>query len=75
MAHSDSAYQKLYYTKTTQKKVQSDLLSALDLQMCVMLLMLDTFNTVDHQTLIHRLDSRFGITGSVFKLIESYLSD
>ena len=43
-----------------------------------MLVMLDlsaAFDTIDHKTLLHRLQHQFGIAGKPLKWVTSYLSD
>ena len=58
-------------------KVQDDILRAIDDNEAVVLLMLDlsaAFDTVSHETLLHRLSQCYGITGSVREWFASYLS-
>ena len=46
--------------------------------MSVVLLMLDlsvAFDTVDHQTLLHRLRNRFGIQGAACQWFKSYQAE
>ena len=56
----------------------SDVLAALDEgQACIMVL-LDlsaAFDTLDHNILISRLETSFGVTGNALKWLASYLSD
>ena len=59
-----SAYKAFYSTETALVKVQNDILCAIDQQQSVILLLLDlsaAFDTVDHDLLISRLHTRFGI--------------
>ena len=73
-----SAYRKKCSTETAVLKVQNDILRALDANKQVVLVLLDlsaAFDTIEHTSLLHRLSSRVGITGSVLRWISSYLSD
>ena len=72
-----SAYKPQHSTETALIKVQNDILLALDKNKCVILLLLDlsaAFDTVDHQTLLHRLDNLYGITGTALEWFTSYLT-
>ena len=63
--------------KTALLRVQSDILEAIDNRQCVVLLLLDlsaAFDTVDHATLLHRLQLRFGINGKALQWFHSYLT-
>ena len=56
--------------------VHNDLLLALDKGQDAILILLDysaAFDTISHNTLIHRLQERFGICGSVLNWVKSYL--
>ena len=56
--------------------VQNDILMALDDRRAVFLLLLDlsaAFDTVQHSTLLSRLQSCYGITGQALAWMESYL--
>ena len=73
-----SAYKCFHSTETALLKVQNDILRAIDEQKCIVLLLLDmsaAFDTVDHDLLLARLSSRFGIKNQVLKWFESYLKD
>jgi hypothetical protein len=73
-----SAYTNGHSTETALVRVQNDILCAMDQQKYVILLLLDlsaAFDTVDHQILLNRLHSRFGITGLCFKWIKSYIDN
>jgi hypothetical protein len=73
-----SAYRKFHSSETALLKVQSDILCAVDSKQYVLLLLLDfssAFDTVDHEILIHRLESVFGITKGALTWMQSYLAD
>jgi hypothetical protein len=58
--------------------MQNDLLLAINKQKVSALILLDlsaAFDTIDHQILLTRLSSFYGITDSALKLISSYLHD
>ena len=60
-----------------KKKVEDDILHAIDSNIAVILLTLDlsaAFDTVSHEILLDRLSHRNGITGSVQEWFSSYLS-
>lgn len=78
--HEDhqSAYRKFHSTETALLKVQNDILNSLDQNDVTILVMLDlsaAFDTIDHKTLLNRLDQCFGIAGEPLELINSYLGD
>ena len=73
-----SAYKSNSSTETALLKVKSDIMSALDNQQAVFLVLLDlsaAFDTIDHSILLNRMSNVFGITGSVQKWFDSYLTD
>ena len=73
-----SAYRPLHSTETALLKVQDDILQALDKSQGVILVLLDlsaAFDTIDHNTLLSRLNTRIGITGSALEWFKSYLKD
>ena len=58
--------------------MHNDTLTAIDNRRTVILLLLDlsaTFNTVDHDILLSRLQERFGVTGKPLLWFQSYLSN
>ena len=62
-----SAYRKYYSTETALLKVVNDLFQAADRGEVSALCLLDlsaAFDTVDHELLLSRLQSRFGIGGT-----------
>ena len=73
-----SAYKSFHSCETALVRVQSDILLAIDNRHCVMLLLLDlstAFDTVDHQILLKRLNSKFAICGTALDLFRSYLTN
>jgi DNA-directed RNA polymerase subunit F len=73
-----SAYKSLHSTETALLRVQDDILCALDQRKCILLVLLDcsaAFDTIDHDVLINRLASVFGIKGKALKWFRSYLLD
>lgn len=73
-----SAYRKFHSTETALLKVHNDILQSLDQNNVTVLVLLDlsaAFDTIDHATLLHRLEHHFGITAKPLKWIASYLED
>lgn len=73
-----SGYKRLHSTETALLKVQNNILSAIDDNKSVALLLLDmcsAFDTVDDELLLERLCKCFGFRGQVLKWFESYLQD
>ena len=73
-----SAYKVFQSTETALVRVQNDILCAIDRQQSVILLLLHlsaAFDTVDHDLLISRLHTRFGIKGNALRWFVSYLQD
>ena len=72
-----SAYRAGHSTETVLLRVVNDILSALDNDnISVLLLDLSAaFDTVDHQILLSRLYSLFGIQSAALKWFKSYLAD
>ena len=70
-----SAYRKGHSTETALLKVTNDILMNMDRQHVTLLVMLDlsaAFDTVNHEILLNRLDSRVGVKGQVLKWFASY---
>ena len=75
---NQSAYRKFHSTETALIKVQNDILQSLDKNNATILVLLDlsaAFDTIDHVTLLQRLECHFGITGKPLAWMTSYLSD
>ena len=73
-----SAYRKHHSTETALLKVQNDILQSLDKNNATVLVMLDlsaAFDTIDHATLINRLENLFGLAEKPLTWVKSYLSD
>ena len=72
-----SAYRPKHSIETALLKVTNDILLKMNDQRVTLLLLLDlsaAFDTVDHDTLLHRLQFTFGINGKVLSWFSSYLS-
>ena len=73
-----SAYRAGCSTETVLLRIVNDILSALDNDNISVLLLLDlsaTFDTLDHQILLSRLNSVLGIQSTALQWFHSYLSD
>jgi len=71
-----SAYKRNHSTETALINVQDDILRSIDGGGCVLLLLLDisaAFDTVDHDILLSRLSTDFGIKGKALAWFRSYL--
>ena len=72
-----SAYRQLHSTETALLRVQNDLLRAVDTHGGAILVLRDlsaAFDTIDHQRLLHTLESSFGVKGKVLDWFQSYLT-
>ena len=72
------AYHSSHSTEAALLKVKTDIIQALDNQEVACLILLDlsaAFDTIDHDILLNRLESRFAVTGVVLKWLGSYLKD
>jgi hypothetical protein len=73
-----SAYTKLHSTETTLLSIHDHIIRAMSLQQITGLCLLDlsaAFDTIDHNILLQRLSSWFGIDKIVLSWISSYLSN
>ena len=73
-----SAYRTGHSTETTLLHVVNDLLNTMDEDKISVLLLLDlsaAFDTIDHQILLSRLETVFGIHSTVLQWFRSYLLD
>ena len=73
-----SAYRRHHSVETALLRVANDFLVALDNGNEVLLVLLNytaAFDTVNHSILLHRLEHRFGISGTVLRWLKSYLND
>jgi hypothetical protein len=73
-----SAYRCHHSTETALIRVLNDLLSSNDSNLVSVLTLLDlsaAFDTIDHEILLSRLESFYGITGTALSFFRSYLSD
>ena len=74
---SQSAYRPNHSTETALLRVTNNILLNMNNQRVNFLLLLDlsaAFDTVDYDTLLHRLQFSFGIQGKVLSWFKSYLS-
>ena len=73
-----SGIKKHHSTETALVKVQNDILQATDNQNSVILVLLDlsaAFDTVDHEILIRKFSSRYGITGKAHEWFKLYFDE
>ena len=74
-----SAYRPNHSTETALLKIKNDILMNMDKQHATLLILLDlsaAFDTVDHQILLNRLRTEFGVSGKkVLDWFASYLSN
>ena len=73
-----SAYKMYHSCETALVQIENDILQLVDSNCSVVLLLLDlsaAFDTVDHQILLSRLSTRFGIKRDALAWFKSYLND
>jgi hypothetical protein len=76
LSNFQSAYRRFHSTETALLRIHNDLLLAMNRQHVSALVLLDlsaAFDTIDHNILLKRLNSSFGISDSAFSLLSSYL--
>ena len=77
-AKAQSAYRQFHSTETALIRVTNDIFRAVDQHQEVVLVLLDlsaAFDTIDHQALLRRMESRFGIKGPALDWLQSYFRD
>jgi hypothetical protein len=77
-AKMQSAYRKNHSTETALIRVINDITIAIDNHQEAILVLLDlssAFDTIDHQILLERLQTHFGLTGKVLSWVKSYITD
>ena len=73
-----SAYCAYHNTETALLKVKTDVIRALENQEVACLILLDlsaAFDTIDHNTLLRRLETRFAVTDTALNWLRSYLTN
>lgn len=73
-----SAYKTHNSTETALLRVKDDVLKAMDKSHVVFLVLLDlsaAFDTIDHDVLLKRMNTKLGISGIALQWFKSYLSD
>ena len=73
-----SAYVKNHSTETALLRVKNDILMNMNKGHVILLVFLDlsaAFDTVDHNSLLTSLQTRFGVSGKVLEWFASYLHD
>ena len=71
-----SVYKPFHNCETALVRVQNDVMRVIDNCWCVVYLLLDlsaAFDTVAHEILLNRLNSKFGISGVALSCFQSYL--
>ena len=73
-----SAYRKQHSTETALLRIMDDIFTTIDDKKIIVLVSLDlsaAFDTLDHFTLLHRLEQSFGVSGLALRWISTYLVD
>ena len=78
MEPMQSPYKKHHSTETTLLAVQNDLLMAIDQEKAAVSVLLDlsaAFDTIDHNILLRRMNTKYGGRSVALNWFRSYLSD
>ena len=73
-----SSYRRYFSTETSLLRVKNGILLNMNKQHLTLLILLDlssAFDTVDHDTLLKRLSSKFAVSGTVTEWLRSYLDE
>ena len=73
-----SAYRAFHSMETAHLKVKTNVMRALENQEVAYLILLDlsaAFDTIDHITLLRRLETRFAVTGTTLNWLRSCLTN
>ena len=73
-----SAYKAGHSTETALVRMKNDILTSMDKNQCVLLVLLDlsaAFDTVNHSKLLRVLQHRIGLGGTALMWFESYLRE
>ena len=73
-----SGFRAIHSTESALLKVYNDILLCTDSGSCAILVLLDlsaAFDTIDHDSLLQRLEHRVGLEGTVLSWFTSYLTD
>ena len=78
LSRFQSAYHKFHSTETALLHIHNDLIQSINTQKISALILLDLsvdFDTIDHNILLTRLESNFGISDTALSLLSSYLTN
>ena len=74
---NQSSYRRFHSTETALLKVRNDILQNMNQQRITLLVLLDfsaAFDTLNHSTLLGRIQSKLGLRGTALAWLKSYLS-